>query len=415
MPQQLVHDTIAAHRRREKRRWLIMLAFVVFCFITLVLDLTNGAAGGQISARNVLDALLQFRTAPPDSELNLAALCRSYPLASGCVAAGQDSSLWQSVLHWCALHWQTFTHWLAPHWYDFQQWLGIAGVDNITHIIVNHLRLPIALMALVAGAALGAGGAEIQTLLNNPMASPYTLGMAAAAGFGASLVVVFGTFGLSVYVAQPLSAFLMTMLAAGIMFIFASMRRFSSSTLVLVGIALLFIFQSASSLMQYIATPEESQKILFWLFGALSKAKWQTLAITAVVTLICILLLFANVWQLTALRLGEARAASMGVNLAALRMRVLVIVAVMTATVISFIGTIGFIGLVAPHVARMLVGEDQRYFLPTAMLAGSAFLSAASVLSKLINPGAEFPIGIITSFIGVPFFFWIILSRKANT
>lgn len=105
----------------------------------------------------------------------------------------------------------------------------------------------------------------------------------------------------------------------------------------------------------------------------------------------------------------------MGVNLAALRMRVLVIVAIMTATVISFVGTIGFIGLVAPHVARMLVGEDQRYFLPTSMLTGAAFLSAASVLSKLINPGAEFPIGIITSFIGVPFFFWIILSRKTST
>lgn len=375
MPQQTVQDTIAAHRRREKRRWTIMLLFIVFCLITFILDLTNGAAGGKISAKDVLYALLQFRDTAPE--------------------AGAGS--------------------LALHWYSFQQWLGIGGVDNITHIIVNHLRLPIALMALVAGAALGAGGAEIQTLLNNPMASPYTLGMAAAAGFGASLVVVFGTFGLSVYVAQPLSAFLMTMLAAGIMFIFASMRRFSSSTLVLVGIALLFIFQSASSLMQYIATPEESQKILFWLFGALSKAKWQTLAITAAVTLTCILLLFANVWQLTTLRLGEARAASMGVNLAALRMRVLVIVAVMTATVISFIGTIGFIGLVAPHVARMLVGEDQRYFLPTAMLAGSAFLSAASVLSKLINPGAEFPIGIITSFIGVPFFFWIILTRKTST
>ena len=247
------------------------------------------------------------------------------------------------------------------------------------------------------------------------MASPYTLGMAAAAGFGAALVVVFGTFGMSIYVAQPLMAFIMTMVAAGIMFIFASMRRFSSATLVLVGIALLFIFQSASSLMQYIATPEESQKILFWLFGALSKAKWATLGITTVVTLICTLLLFGSIWQLTALRLGEARAASMGVNLAALRMRVLVIVAIMTATVISFVGTIGFIGLVAPHVARMLVGEDQRYFLPTSMLTGAAFLSAASVLSKLINPGAEFPIGIITSFIGVPFFFWIILSRKTST
>ena len=203
MPQQLVHDTIAAHRRREKRRWLIMLAFIVFCFITLVLDLTNGAAGGQISARNVLDALLQFRDTPPDTVFNAAALCRDYPLAASCVADGQSSSSWQGMLYWCAEHWQGFKNWLAPHWYHFQQWLGVAGVDKITYIIVNDLRLPIALMALVAGAALGAGGAEIQTLLNNPMASPYTLGMAAAAGFGAALVVVFGTFGMSIYIAQP--------------------------------------------------------------------------------------------------------------------------------------------------------------------------------------------------------------------
>ncbi|MDO4643108.1 MAG: iron ABC transporter permease [Cardiobacteriaceae bacterium] len=349
MSHQVILDTIVAHRRREKRRWCLILGFAVFCFITLVLDLTNGAAGGQITPRDVLFALLH-----------------------------------------------------------------LDGVDKVTGIIVNELRLPIALMALVAGAALGAGGAEIQTLLNNPMASPYTLGMAAAAGFGAALVVVFGTFGLSVYIAQPLSAFIMTMVASGIMFVFASMRRFSSSTLVLVGISLLFIFQSASSLMQYIATPEEAQKILFWLFGSLSKAKWKTLAITTGVTVVCAFLLFSSIWQLTALRLGEARAASMGVNLTRLRMKVLVIVAIMTATVISFVGTIGFIGLVAPHVARMLVGEDQRYFLPASMLTGAAFLSTASVLSKLINPGAEFPIGIITSFIGVPFFFWIILARKTT-
>ena len=186
MPQQIVQDTIAAHRRREKRRWTIMLLFIVFCLITFILDLTNGAAGGKISAKDVLYALLQFRDTAPE--------------------AGAGS--------------------LALHWYSFQQWLGIGGVDNITHIIVNHLRLPIALMALVAGEATGAVGAELETLLNNPMASPYTLGMAAAAGFGASLVVVFGTFGLSVYVAQPLSAFLMTMLAAGITFIFAPIRRF---------------------------------------------------------------------------------------------------------------------------------------------------------------------------------------------
>jgi len=115
---------------------------------------------------------------------------------------------------------------------------------------------------------------------------------------------------------------------------------------------------------------------------------------------------------LTALRLGEDRAASLGINLQILRIKVLILVAMMTATAISFVGVIGFIGLVAPHVARMLLGEDQRFFLPGAMLVGAAFLSLSSVLSKVIIPGALFPVGIVTSFIGVPFFFWIILNNK---
>lgn len=119
-----------------------------------------------------------------------------------------------------------------------------------------------------------------------------------------------------------------------------------------------------------------------------------------------------NSWALTALRLGEERAKSMGVNLSRLRVKILIIVSVMTATAISFVGVIGFIGLVAPHIARNLVGEDQRFFLPSAMFVGATFLSIASVLSKIIIPGALFPVGIVTSFVGVPFFFWIILARK---
>ena len=339
---------LAQHRARERKRFQLLGVFVLLCLLTLVLDITNGPAGGQISTLDVVRALLH-----------------------------------------------------------------LDGVDGYTRTIVNDLRLPAALMALVAGMALGVGGAEIQTLLNNPMASPYTLGMAAAAGFGAALVVVFGAFGLPLIYAQPLSAFLMTMLASLVMFIFAAMKRFGSSTLVLVGIALLFLFSAASSLVQYLATPEDSQKILFWLFGSLAKAKWNTLAITTVVTALCISLLVRKAWQLTALRLGEARALSMGINLNRLRLEVLLLVAIMTATVISFVGTIGFIGLVAPHIARMLVGEDQRFFLPASALCGAGFLSLASVLSETLKPGAIFPIGIITAFIGVPFFFWIILSRRS--
>ena len=289
---------------------------------------------------------------------------------------------------------------------------SIGEVDKMTNNIVHNLRLPMALMALVVGATLAVGGAEIQTLLNNPMASPYTLGLAAAAGFGASIVIAFGSFGLPVQVAVPIGAFVMTMLASGILFLFASKRRFSSEMLVLVGIALLFIFQSLLSLVQFISAPEVSQQILFWLFGSLNKATWQSLIIIIVVTTICVALLSKELWKLTALRLGEDRAASLGINLQILRIKVLILVAMMTATAISFVGVIGFIGLVAPHVARMLLGEDQRFFLPGAMLVGAAFLSLSSVLSKVIIPGALFPVGIVTSFIGVPFFFWIILNNK---
>jgi heme/hemin ABC transporter, permease protein len=180
----------------------------------------------------------------------------------------------------------------------------------------------------------------------------------------------------------------------------------------LVGIALLFLFQSILSLIQFIAAPEISQQILFWLFGSLTKATWETVAVTAAVTAVCVLLLSRDVWKLTALRLGEERAVGLGINLQLLRLKTLVLVAVMTATAISFVGVIGFIGLVAPHVARILLGEDQRFFLPGAMLAGAAFLSVASVLSKVIIPGALFPVGIVTSFVGVPFFFWIVLTKR---
>ena len=178
--------------------------------------------------------------------------------------------------------------------------LGKPEVDEMNRLIVMDLRLPIAVMALVVGAALGVGGAEIQTLLNNPMASPYTLGLAAAAGLGASAVIAFGGFGLPETVAVPIGAFVMTMLASGILFLFASARRFNSAMLVLVGIALLFLFQSILSLIQFIAAPEISQQILFWLFGSLNKATWETVIVTAAVTAVCVFLLSRDVWKLTA-------------------------------------------------------------------------------------------------------------------
>lgn len=285
-------------------------------------------------------------------------------------------------------------------------------VDTSTHVIVTNLRLPIALMAIVVGGSLGVGGAEMQTLLNNSMASPYTLGMAAAAGFGAAVVLYFDTLGINSLYAVPLGAFLCCMLCAGFLVALASMRHISSGQLILAGIALLFLFQSLLSLVQFVSSPELSQQILFWLFGSLSKATWSNLAITSVVVLSGCALLIKDAWKLTALRLGEERAKSVGVDVKKLRLKTLVIVAVMTATVTSFVGIIGFIGIVAPNIAKMLVGEDQRFFLPLSFLIGAFLLSTASVLSKVIVPGALFPIGIVTAIIGVPFFFWLIIFKR---
>jgi iron complex transport system permease protein len=291
-------------------------------------------------------------------------------------------------------------------------WLGMPiDVAATTKVIVTDLRLPIALIAILVGGTLGVGGAEMQTLLNNPMASPYTLGMAAAAGFGAALMLYLGSLGLSSQVAVPIGAFVCCMFSASLLFGLAMMRHISSGQLILAGIALLFLFQSLLSLVQFVSSPELSQQILFWLFGSLTKATWSNVAIIAVVCSACFLVLLKDAWKLTALRLGEERAKSLGVNVSRLRLKTLVLVAVMTATVTSVVGIIGFIGIVAPNMARILVGEDQRYFLPLSFLIGAFLLSTASVLSKIIVPGALFPIGIVTAIIGVPFFFWLIMSK----
>lgn len=290
--------------------------------------------------------------------------------------------------------------------------LAPAAADPMTRAIVMDMRLPIALMALVVGAALGLGGVQMQTLLDNPLASPFTLGLAAAAGFGAALALVTGGLGLPPLVAIPMGAFVFCMLAASLLFGLALMRHVNSQTIILAGIALLFLFQSLLSLLQFVSSPELNQQIIFWLFGSLMRTTWPMLWITTGVTLVCALLLHRDAWQLTCLRLGEARARSLGVNVTRLRLKTLVLVALMTATAISFVGVIGFIGLVAPHVARMQVGEDQRFLIPQSALCGALMLSVASVLSKSIVPGALFPIGIVTALIGVPFMIWLILGNR---
>lgn len=279
-------------------------------------------------------------------------------------------------------------------------------------VIVWSIRLPTAIMAVVVGASLGVAGAEMQAILDNPLAEPYTLGISTAAAFGAGLAVMgIGLVGSGEYF-KPINAFAFSLLSCAIIYGVARKRSSDKNTIILTGIAMLFLFQSLVSLLQFLASNQQMAAILFWLFGSLTRANWTNVTIIGIVLLVISLMFAMDAWKLTALKLGDSKAMSLGVNVKRLRQRVLIGVSLLTATAVSFAGTIGFIGLVGPHISRMLVGDDQRYYLPMAALMGAALLSLSSTVSKLVSPGLIFPIGIITSFIGVPFFIALIMRKR---
>ena len=276
-----------------------------------------------------------------------------------------------------------------------------------TYVIVIKMRLPIALMALVVGFSLGTAGAVMQTILHNPLASPYTLGVGTAAGFGASVAIVLGLGS----VMTSVSAFVFAMLIC-IMIYLLGRNNVSSGSLVLSGIACLFLFQALQALLQYGASEDQNQSIVFWSFGSLQRIDWMKLLITTAVVAAAAPLIFADSWKYTALTMGDSKAVSLGVNVPFLKIKAFFLISLMAAVSVCFTGSIGFIGLAGPHIARMLAGEDQRFYLPISALCGAAILSSASVISKLIQPGSVFPIGIVTSIIGVPFFFSLVIRSN---
>jgi iron complex transport system permease protein len=306
----------------------------------------------------------------------------------------------------------------GPAWLSvsevFSALLSSDQADPSHVVIVQLIRLPVAVMAVVVGASLGLAGGEMQTILDNPLASPYTLGISAAAGFGAGLALIMGigVIPYAEHVLVPVNAFVFSLGTSLVIYALAKLKNAQSETIILTGIALLFLFNALNALLQYHASLEDLQAMVFWLFGSLMKANWTKALIALAVMALVLPLLTRNAWRLTALRLGDQKAKSLGVNVERLRLTTMIYISILTAAAVCFVGTIGFIGLVAPHIARILVGEDQRFFLPCSALSGALLLSAASVGSKLVVPGAIYPIGIITAFIGVPFFLSVVLGKQ---
>ncbi|HEK85919.1 MAG TPA: iron ABC transporter permease [Candidatus Aminicenantes bacterium] len=299
---------------------------------------------------------------------------------------------------------------------------ALLNKSDLSFVLWN-IRLPRAVGAVLAGAALGLAGAVMQSLLRNPLASPFTLGVSHGAGFGAALaIIIFGAGQAHSYGAEAVSifrsytvaglAFLGALTAVGLILIIAYLKKVTAESIILAGVALSSLFGSATMFLQYFASDVQVAATVFWMFGDLGKAGWPENRLIFFCFLPAFIYLFSERWNLNALLWGGEVAKSLGVKLERLRLLGLFLSALVVSVVTAFFGIIGFLGLISPHFVRLLVGNDYRFVLPYSVLSGACFLLAADLLARSLLSPVVLPVGIITSLAGVPVFFLLLLRRK---
>jgi len=285
---------------------------------------------------------------------------------------------------------------------------------TIEEYVIMTNRLPRIIFAMMAGFGLAICGTVMQAVLRNPLASPFTLGIASAAGLGAAIAFILGAgIGTGMYLVIG-NAFLFTLIASGLVFGLASIRGITPGSVIMAGIAISYLFSAMTSFVQYFSAAENLQMVVFWMLGSLDKANWEIITATGIILLITCPYLFWKAIDLNVMGAGDECAKSMGVNVKRVRLSCLGLTSLITAGIICFTGTIGFIGLVAPHITRMMVGGDHRFLLPAAGIVGAVLLVAADAAARNILPGQVLPVGIMTAFFGVPFFLYLFIRRGSG-
>ncbi|CAK1221686.1 iron ABC transporter permease [Fructobacillus cardui] len=269
--------------------------------------------------------------------------------------------------------------------------------------VVLKMRLTRTLTATLVGASLGLAGLCMQNMLKNPIATPFTLGLSSAASFGASLSILSGfpfVFGQANVQA---SAIFFCFLGSAVILLIFSAGQVSMNTIILVGTAINLFFTSLQELSKYFASERNAQRMTTWSLGDLSKSSWDSVLVVFIVLYIVLVLIYRQSWEMNLLQLSDESAQSMGVNVKRTRLLIFFASALVTAVAISFVGTIGFIGLIAPHFVKVLVGNDARFTIIGSAIMGIVVLLLAAIVSKALIPGTIIPVGIITSLVGVPF------------
>lgn len=285
-------------------------------------------------------------------------------------------------------------------------------------LIVQSIRLPRALAALLVGMLLGLSGAVMQGVLRNPLASPFTLGISQAAGFGASLAIIvfdaqvqsqwawFAHFNI------PLFAFIASVLCSLLIIWIGKKVDMSPSSLILAGVGLGSLFHSGTMFLQYFTTEINAAATLFWTFGDLSKATYPILWTLAGACILSLIILWASHWKFDALGFGDESAFNKGVNVKSFRIVMLLFSSLCTALAVAFFGIIGFIGLVAPHLVRLVLGNSHGALIPLSALSGGALLLGADWCARMLLYPSILPVGILTSFIGAPMLLYLLVIGK---
>lgn len=285
---------------------------------------------------------------------------------------------------------------IAPDW--------SAGRENI----VWDLRLPRALLAVMVGAGLGMAGAVMQGVTRNALADPHLLGVSAGAAFGANLAILL-TGNLIGPLTVPLFAFAGALIATLIVISVAGATRSTGpARLILAGLAVSFVIAAGSNLLIVLADPRAISMVVFWMLGGFGFAQWGNLGFPLVTLMLCAALFLANSDRLNALAVGDETAATLGVKVSALRLRLLILCALLTGVMVAYSGMIGFVGLMMPHIARLLIGGDYRRVLPFSAILGAIFLLLADSIARRLTAPNDMPIGVVTGLIGGLFFIFLL-------
>ena len=277
--------------------------------------------------------------------------------------------------------------------------------------IVWDIRFPRSLLAIMVGSGLAIVGASLQSVTRNLLADPHLLGISSGGAFGAILALLHTGLFIGL-LTVPLLAFLGALFAT---FIVLMVSRFTSSTsadrLVLAGVAVSFIIMSCSNILIFLGYPKATHTVVFWMLGGLGLAQWNQLIYPLIVLLICGLWLFSQARVLNAMTVGDETASTLGINVTKFRFVIFVVCALITGVMVAFSGIIGFVGLMVPHIVRMIVGGDYFRVLPLSALLGAIFLLWADIAARKIMSPEDMPIGIVTGLVGGIFFVWL-LRRK---